>query len=291
MIIEVIPIQEGVSSAALTAYVQEVPLGIQVKLNRPAIIICPGGGYVGFNEKEMEPIALRFLSAGFQAFVLSYSIGLGIGRFPAPFIDAAKSVMIIRENAKQWGIDPNRICLCGFSTGGHVAATFAATWHEQYLAQALSVDNKWFQPNGLVLGYPLLDIDQFQIKNKERNPKMYALLEAMFGSVYGTFYPSQENMREWGYKNRITSHMVPTFLWTTLEDDLIDLQESIDFIKELKENQISFEYHVFEKGAHGLSLGDQIVANTQGKTDSIGNTNRWMELALNWIMSLPLKKQ
>ena len=284
MIVEIIHMQEGVSIATLTAYIQDSPM--EQYLDRPAMIICPGGAYIGITEKETEPVALRFLSAGYQSFVLKYSIGADMARFPAPFIDAAKAVMIVRENARRWCIDPDKICLCGFSTGGQVAAILAATWQEDYLSKALGVDNQLFKPNALLLGYPLLDMYQFKIKNLEKSTEMKTLLEMIFSTAYGSLNPSKQIMEEWNCKNRITSYMPPTYLWTTSEDAFVDVEESLDFIRALSANKIPYEFHIFEKGAHGLSLGDQTVGYSEDEMRKKGNTHKWIELALNWLKSI-----
>ena len=286
MIIEVIQMIEGVSNATLTAYIQDEFIEYHILGNRPAVIICPGGAYIGITEKEAEPVALRFLSKGYQAFVLRYSIGSGLARFPAPFIDAAKAVMLVRKNAKRWCINPDKIYLCGFSTGGHVVATLAATWQEEYLAKAINADNQLFKPNALLLGYPLLDLYQFKMKNLEKSSQMQSLLEMMFCATYGTVNPSEVLFDEWNCINRITSHMPPTFLWTTSEDAIVGVEESMNFIKILAANHISFEFHIFENGAHGLSLGDQTVGYSEVEIRSNGNSHKWIGLALDWIDSL-----
>ena len=277
--------QEGASNATLTAYIQDPYIEYHLLGNRPAIIICPGGAYIGVTEKEAEPVALKFLSMGYQAFVLRYSIGAGLARFPAPFIDAAKAIMLVRQNAKRWYINPDKINLCGFSTGGHVAATLAATWQEEYLAKAINADNHLFKPNALLLGYPLLDLSQFKMKNFEKSHQMHNLLEMMFNVAYGTINPSEKLINEWNCINRITSHMPPTFLWTTSEDAIVGVEECLNFIKLLAVNHISYEFHIFEKGAHGLSLGDQTVGYSENEIRRDGNAHIWVDLALNWLSS------
>ena len=283
MIIEVFPLFEGVSSTTLTAYLQDSSLEYQKLGDKPAVIICPGGAYIGITDKEAEPVALRFLAAGYQTFVLRYSIGAELARFPAPFIDAAKAIMLVRENAGRWGVKPDHICLCGFSTGGHVASILAATWQEEYLMKALNADNQLFKPNALILGYPLLDMYQFGRKNKDKSHEMQTLIEIMFSAVYGTSIPSKSLMEEWHYKNKITSDMPPIFMWITSEDSLVDVEEAFDFMKVLAANNVSYELHVFEKGVHGLSLGDQMVGYSEIEIRRMGNVYRWMELALNWL--------
>lgn len=283
MHIEVIHMFEGVSNSTLTAYIQETVIDNNLMGNRPAVIICPGGGYIGITEKEAEPVALRFISAGYNAFVLRYSIGAEMARFPAPFIDAAKAVMLVRENAGKWSIDPDNISLCGFSTGGHIAAILAATWQEEYLAKALNANSKIFRPNKLILGYPLLNMLQFKKKNIATHPERQPVLDMIFTAAYGTMSPSNQLVEEWNCKNRITLQMPPTFIWTTSEDDIVGVEECLDFIKVLAANNISYEFHIFEKGDHGLSLGDQTVGYSVSEIKKHINAHEWVDLALNWI--------
>jgi len=279
MIVETIELQEGLSNATLTAYIQE-QYDYNAFHKKPAIIICPGGAYLGYTEKETEPVALRFLAEGFNAFVLRYSIG-AMARFPAPLIDTAKAVMLIRENAGKWNIHPDRIYLCGFSAGGHVAATYAATWHERYLSEALNVSNETIKPNGLILGYPILDMCRFAERNIEKNKDMQPLVEMMLGSVFGSPNPDNELNDEWNCLNRITSHMPKTFLWMTAEDSLIDVNESLDFVKALTSNGVPCEFHYFEKGKHGMSLWAQSEGfDGTTKKDSLHD---WFNLAVKWL--------
>lgn len=286
MIIEVFQLQEGVADATLTAYIQDSTIEYSMNCSRPAVILCPGGAFLGITEKEAEPVALRFLSEGYHAFVLRYSIGADMARFPAPFIDAAKAVMLVRENAGRWGINPDKISLCGFSAGGYVAMVLAATWQEDYLSNALKADNHLFKPNALLLGYPLLDLHQFMINHMEKSQEMKTLLEMIFTAVYGTANPSKQLMEEWTYKNRLTSHMPPTYLWTTAEDSLVGVEESLEFIKVLAAHQIPYEFHIFEKGAHGLSLADRTVGYSDAQIKEQGNTHAWAELAFHWLSRL-----
>jgi acetyl esterase/lipase len=282
VIVETIELQEGVSNASLTAYIQD-QYDNAALAEKPAMIICPGGAYLGYTEKEAEPVALRFLAEGFNSFVLRYSVGAGMAMLPAPFIDAAKAVMLIRKNAGQWNIHPDRICLCGFSAGGHVAAAFSATWHEKYLADALNAENVLFKPNALILGYPILDIYRFAVRNLERKKEMEPLLEMMLGAAFGCSGPDKELMDEWNCLNRITSHMPRTFLWMTSEDGLVDVDEGLDLVKALISAGVPYEYHVFQKGTHGMSLWNKSAGygdSIQGKSDSL---HEWFKMALRWL--------
>lgn len=283
MNIEVIHMLEGISNATLTAYIQEAFLDHQLPIIRPAIIICPGGAYIGITEKEAEPVAMKFLSEGYHVFILRYSIGVGQAMFPAPFLDAARAVMLVRENARRWCVDPDKIALCGFSTGGHVASVLATSWQDSFIAEALNSPSELFKPNALILCYPLLDIVQFRKKCMARSPEMEPLIEMILTAAYGSLNPSDALVDEWTCKNRISSHMPPTFIWTTTEDAIMDVEECLDFIKGLAVHDIPYEFHIFEKGAHGLSLADQTVGYKAFDIQNNVNVHKWVELALHWL--------
>jgi acetyl esterase/lipase len=283
VIVKTIELQEGVSNATLTTYIQDLHDHHEAMTEKPAMIICPGGAYLGYTEKEAEPVALRFLAEGFNAFVLRYSVGAGIAQLPVPFIDTAKAVMLIRKNAKKWNIHPDRICLCGFSIGGHVAATFSATWHEKYLAEALNADNELFKPNALILGYPILDVYQFAVRNLKRKKEMQPLLEMMLSVAFGYSKPDKDRMDEWNCLKRITTYMPRTFLWMTSEDSLVDVEDGLDLVKALISAGVSYEFHVFQKGTHGMALGNPSVGDGESAWERCGNQYEWVKLALHWL--------
>ncbi|PKM52654.1 MAG: alpha/beta hydrolase [Firmicutes bacterium HGW-Firmicutes-7] len=283
MYIEVMNLQEGATNAVLTAYLQDSAIDSRFPIVRPAVIICPGGAFIGITEKEADPIAMRFLAAGYHVFILKYSIGVGMATFPAPFIDAAKSIMMIRENAKKWCTDPDKISFCGFSTGGYVAAFLAVSWQEAYLSKALNAPSELFKPNALILGYPLLELIPFVKKNLKESSTMQSIVEMMLASIFGILNPSEELMQEYSCKHKITNNMPPTFLWTIAEDLIIDVDQSIDFIKTLARKGVPYEFHIFEKGAHGLSLADQTVGYSEVEITNNINANKWIDLALCWL--------
>ena len=94
---------------------------------RPTVLILPGGGYEYCSQREGEPVALQFLAAGYQAFVLEYSTAEKAANWQ-PMIDAARAVVWLRAHAAELDIRPDRIAVCGFSAGGHLAASTAVLW-------------------------------------------------------------------------------------------------------------------------------------------------------------------
>lgn len=123
----------------LTTYVLDSSPEMPNASTRPAILICPGGGYRVCSDREAEPIAMAFLAEGYHAFVLRYSLNEQAA-FPRPLHDAEEALALIRSNSREWGVNPEQIAVCGFSAGGHVAAAVATLGG--------------IRPNALILGYP-----------------------------------------------------------------------------------------------------------------------------------------
>lgn len=140
MLIEKIILSEE-RNVSLTAYIQEVGGEFSYIDKRPAILILPGGGYQFCSDREAEPVALAYLKAGFQAFVLRYSVGVHAA-WPQPLNDYEQAMAMIRANSERWLLDPERVAVIGFSAGGHLAGCAAAM-----------AENK---PNAVILGYAVV---------------------------------------------------------------------------------------------------------------------------------------
>ena len=125
----------------LTAYISDISEEMKNMKVKPAILIFPGGAYKFCSDREAEPIAIHYLSKGFNAFVLRYSLNEK-AEFPTPLNDADKALKFIRNHATEFHIDADKVAVCGFSAGGHLAA-----------ATATMLDNK---PNACILGYPCI---------------------------------------------------------------------------------------------------------------------------------------
>lgn len=130
--------QENVT---LTAYLLDSSPEMTNTQVRPAVLVFPGGGYVMCSDREAEPIALAFLSEGYHAFILRYSLGENAA-FPRPLNDAEEALDLIRAKAHEWAVDPGKIAVCGFSAGGHLAAALGTMGR--------------VRPNALILGYPCI---------------------------------------------------------------------------------------------------------------------------------------
>ena len=122
------------SAAQLVCYLQQ-PQNMPVP--RPAVVICPGGGYRYTSSRESESIAMQYLAAGMQAFVLYYNCAPAV--FPCALLELAKSVSIVRSHAAEWNIDPEKILVAGFSAGGHLAASLGCFWNQSFVYEPLGL--------------------------------------------------------------------------------------------------------------------------------------------------------
>ncbi len=135
----------------LTAYLQEVGGEFAGISRRPAVLILPGGGYAMCSDREADPVAFLYLKAGYQAFILRYSVGKD-AVWPTPLNDYEEAMSMIRENAQTWHVLEDKIAVIGFSAGGHLAAC----------AATMSVN----RPNAAILGYPVIEGETARVWQK-----------------------------------------------------------------------------------------------------------------------------
>ena len=125
----------------LTAYISDISEEMKYANVKPAVLVIPGGAYKYCSDREAEPIALAYLAKGFNTFVLRYSLN-DKAAFPTPLNDAEKALRFIRDNADEFHTCPDKIAVCGFSAGGHLAAAVSTMSDEK--------------PDACILGYPCI---------------------------------------------------------------------------------------------------------------------------------------
>lgn len=140
---EVITLREE-RNVTLTAYLQEVGGEFRNIGKRPAILILPGGGYQFCSDREADPVAFPYLKAGYQVFILRYSVKKD-SVWPQPLEDYNTAMELIVSRAEEWKLYPDKIAVLGFSAGGHLAAA-AATMGQ-------------IRPAAAILGYAVLNGD------------------------------------------------------------------------------------------------------------------------------------
>ncbi len=127
---------------------------------RPGVLVIPGGGYGMCSDREAEPIALAFLSKGYAAFVLRYTVGNNKGYdFSMPMADVDEAMGVICENASEWGVDKERIAAIGFSAGGHLCAALS-TMGKIRPAASILVYPCILESIGKILAFPVPSLEK-----------------------------------------------------------------------------------------------------------------------------------
>lgn len=143
-----------------------------------AMIICPGGGYWNLAiDLEGEEVAARFTQAGITGIVLKYRVPRRPGQpeplpAPGPLLDAQRAVSLVRSKASEWGVEPNKIGICGFSAGAHLALTTATYFDKRAYEPIDEIDRVSCRPDFAALAYPgyLVDIETWELKPWIRIP-------------------------------------------------------------------------------------------------------------------------
>lgn len=253
------------TQVALDTYVTHVSNEIDPDIRRPAILVCPGGGYAFCSEREAEPVALRFAALGFNTFVVWYRVAPN--RFPKPQQDAAAAMAYIRKNAEALHTDPNRIAILGFSAGGHLAGSIGTMWQRAELWEELGLTCEDVRPNAMVLCYPVLVSGRWAHQGSFENLtgcKDWSVHEAysLDKLVDGKFCP-------------------PAFLWHTFNDTCVPVQNSLAMAQALRENGVGAEVHIFPEGPHGLSLASEETARNADLIQP--DCQCWPELAARFL--------
>jgi acetyl esterase/lipase len=231
---------------------------------RAAVLICPGGAYRFTSPSEGEPVALQFNTAGFHAFVLNYSVAPR--KHPQPLLDASRAMCIIRENADQWRVDPEKIVICGFSAGGHLAAGLGVHWGKRYLRDVPGITAGLNRPNGLILCYPVISTGQFAHQDSFLN---------LLGNE-----PQNLLRQEMSLEHQVNQQTAPAFIWHTFNDPSVPVENALLFAGALRKHNIPFELHIYPDGPHGLALATAETAEDKAIHPHVAS---WIGLCIEWL--------
>jgi acetyl esterase/lipase len=238
----------GAPGAKGTEPDKDVPT-LSVFLPRPGtavgsgVVVCPGGGYGGLAvDHEGKQVAEWLNSLGVAAFVLKYRLGPRY-HHPAMLNDVNRAIRIVRHGGKKWGVDSDRIALMGFSAGGHLASTGGTHFDAGKADAEDPVDRVSSRPDRLILAYPVVAMaTPYTHSGSNKN---------LLGDD-----PPAELVHSLSNETQVTAETPPTFLVHTNEDTAVPVENSLLFAMALRKAKVPLELHVFEKGRHGLGLGN-----------------------------------
>ena len=220
----------------------------------PAILICPGGGYVILSYTyEGVYIAKWLNSMGITGIVLKNRLPddtLMTDKEKVPLTDAQRAMEMIRENAAVWNIDPAKVGIMGFSAGGHLAATASTHF------------TKKNRPDFSVLIYPVITMDK---TFTHKGSRTYLLGE----------HPSEELVHYYSNEEQITTNTPPAFLIHSTNDTSVSYLNSVRYHESLIHHDIrGSELHLFQNGGHGYDMGLSLP----------GNVSQWTKLLQGWLL-------
>lgn len=289
MILKQIPLWEGREDVVLHTYLRHCnpnPLFPAEQEMLPAVVICPGGAYLFCStENEGDDVAMEFSAAGYQVFVLQYTVGTACGaydsRHPAQLLDLGKAILTIRDHAVEWHVDTERIALIGFSAGANLCGNMATQWHTPLLSEYFGVPSHYFRPMAVVLGYPVADFSLQMEHNAAMPPNPMLMMgdEAFFG----TRRPTQEQLDAVSPCRHVSENTPPIFLFHAANDSMVPVRQTLKMAAALAEHSIPFEVHIFEKGEHGFGVGNPYTVGPY-RMDKRFSCHAWTQLAANWLL-------
>ena len=289
MIVKQIPLWEDRKDVVLHTLLKECRPNMMMPTEPealPAVVICPGGAYMFCSmENEGDAVAMQFAAAGYQVFILEYTVGSACGdndpRHPAQLLDLGKALLTIRENAAAWHVDPERIALIGFSAGANLCGNMAVYWHTPLLSEHFGVPATHFRPMAVILGYPITDYTLQQDYNATLPPN--PLLMMGDETIFGTRRPTQAQRDALSPFLHVSDKTPPIFLFHAANDSLVPAMHSLKMAVALTEHGIPYELHVFQNGEHGFATG---VPNGAGpyRADKYQNCHEWVALAKQWLL-------
>lgn len=235
---ETITNEENQNSCQIDAYLVEEEEGD--KKARGAFVICPGGGY-GFCSAEGEKMARWLNFFGVNAFVLRYRVAPYA--HPAQLIDAKRAIRYVKYNAQKFNVDANKVGIIGFSAGGHLAGCVAQFFDKYEQEVQDEIDKICAKPALAVLCYPVVSLcESF----------------AHVGSATKISGDNDEIKKALSLEKNVREDMPEMFLWHTLEDTTVSAINTLELAKELKNKNVPYSLHIFNKGAHGCVLAEDI---------------------------------
>lgn len=238
---------------SLTVYLRDAAQAMPNALRRPVVVVVPGGGYNHVSAREADPVALQFAAAGYHTAVLDYAI-CEKARDYLPLRQLAQAIGLVREHAAAWHVLPEKIAVCGFSAGGHLALSSAV----------LDIPGAKTQPrpNAVILAYPVVSAGKYAHRGS-------------FAQLAGT--ADRAAQQAFGLEDMITPETPPVFVWHTMEDETVPVENTLLLVSALHAAGVPCEAHLFEKGVHGTSISTVEVDRPSR------HRHHWVELAVEWL--------
>lgn len=210
----------------------------------PAMVIAPGGAYRETSPSEAHLPAMEFYQAGYNVFVLEYTVNQ-LDEAPLklqPLNDISRTIRMIRFRAEEYHIRPDQVAICGFSAGAHLCGSLCV--HNKDVEDPEEAyQNISNRPDAAILSYPVITSGKYAHRDS---------FVALFGKE-----PSEQELDYMSLENHVTKDTPPCFLWQTVTDQTVPVQNSYLFAQACAKAGVPFAQHVFSEGIHGLSVATE----------------------------------
>ena len=277
---ETVPISPTNPDAVLEVYAR--PDGEK----RPAMLVFPGGGFLYLADVEAEPICRYYDAHGYQTFLVRYSVGEP-AKYPAMLQEVSRAVWHIRSHADSYGVDPDKLVLCGFSAGAHLITMFATHYHLPICREHTDVPEGGNVIRATVTGYTPTTFERLESHvRKYFAPESQAKwLEDLKNHKAGGWILLDETCSEFSDLPALTCHEMvsektpPAFLWQTTKD----MPESAcEYAMALRQFNVPYELHFFTDPQRNVSMNfDPELYAEPIKVEP--NTARWPEMSVHWL--------
>ena len=218
-----------------------------------SVIICPGGSYYWLDmDNEGFSVANYLNKQGVAAFVLCYRTARGGNHYPAMMQDLKLAIQLVKKNSREYGINPDKIGIMGFSAGGHLVGTTA-------IYSETSV-----KPYFVAMIYPVVSMEDSICHKKSRR------------NLLGKYY-SNELKKRMSLEQNVHTNMPPVFLLHCIGDRTVDYLNSVVFEKALIENNVKHKFLLLnenKRGGHGFGIRPN------------GKATGWIDEFLKWVFSV-----
>lgn len=252
----------GLKGGQLTCLLTDRPNDADTPWQRPAVIVVPGGGYSNTSKREAEPVALEFLSRGYQAFYLHYKTGIAKEvAYPEQLLELSYTVDYVKKNAEKFNVNAKEIFVVGFSAGGHLVGNLAVEYDKVSEKAGKTLDAK---PTAVGLIYPVISSIHGHMGSYNNLLHSYSDEE------------KAELLKTLNLNEAVTENTPPAFLCATATDITVPADNALRYAYACANNGVDYELHIYPEGKHGLSTATKEI-NADAPKEVLTRMRRWLD--------------
>lgn len=234
-------------------------------INDSALVIIPGSAYSMDPDRpkqEGERVAKHYCEMGINVFCLRYRVKPDY--FPLPILDGRRTVRYIRFHSEKFGINPDKVAVMGYSSGGHLTASLFTYLDKIDFEDIDEIDKMSFVPNYQILCYPVIGLDRDNYYIHRSSP----------ANLLGDGYDKYKDALSLEFSE--VEEVAPTFIWHNFDDTCVSVVNSLRYAENLRKKGTPVEMHIFPEGGHGIGMPAE-------DTKILNHDKKWIDLLTDWL--------